>query len=63
MAHIGPILLPGEDGRSEACEVAFRNNCAQYQRNVKFGCNKITDARTYTFRAIDAGVMTTWDYS
>jgi len=29
LAHIGPILLLGEDGRSEACEVAFRNNCAQ----------------------------------
>jgi len=25
------------------------------QRNVKFGCNKITDAGVYTFRIIDAG--------
>ena len=25
------------------------------QRNVKFGCNKITDAGVYTFRVIDAG--------
>ena len=25
------------------------------QRNVKFGCNKITDAGIYTFRIIDAG--------
>ena len=25
------------------------------QRNVKFGCNKITDAGLYTFRVIDAG--------
>jgi uncharacterized protein (TIGR02246 family) len=25
------------------------------QRNVKFGCNKITDAGIYTFRVIDAG--------
>ena len=27
------------------------------QRNVKFGCNKITDAGVYTFRVIDAGKM------
>lgn len=25
------------------------------QRNVRFGCNKITDAGVYTFRVIDAG--------
>ena len=25
------------------------------QRNVKLGCNKITDAGVYTFRIIDAG--------
>lgn len=59
------VLLPTVSNLPRTCHAEIEDYFRHFlqkqpqgtvtQRNVKFGCNKITDAGTYVFRVVEAG--------